>query len=418
MAINISNLTLCPERIGEIYFKALADQRWFDLVNSQTGISDVDEVKFVHADVEANLAVCCTTPDGTDTIEETVAPVVCVLTRKTYCERDLMKVLGTGFRVGAGREDTGRIGQLLGQATLSEFVKNLSILAFQGDTINADPVFVKKGFNLLNGYLKLATQIPTVINTGNVFDLIVAANNALPLEGRRIGGTIGIFVGEEVLAPYQQALINQNLYHFAPGTYDYGREAYIPGVDRVRIIPTPGLNGTNRILVSPLENMYWLTNEISDKDTFSWEYSAYHQQWILYIKTIFGVTFVRPDLAVALEFDPSILTNYGMTVNANIVSPLGDNGGVLTSTAPVAVTGVTVAPATATIAVGDTVQLGANIQPANATDKTVVWTTSAAATATVNATGLVTGVASGIATITATTNDGSLTGTSTITVTT
>lgn len=334
MAIDISNLTLCPQRIGEIYFKALADQRWFDMVMSQTNIADTDEVKFVHADVEANLAVCCTTPDGTDTIEETVAPVICVLTRKEYCERDLMKILGTGFRIGAGRESTGRIGEVLGQATVSKFVENLSILAFQGDTTNTDPAFVAAGYNLLDGYLKLATQITPTITTGSVFDLIIAAKNALPIEAYRIGGTIGIFVGEEVLAPYQQALINQNLYHFAPGAYDYGREAFIPGVDRVRIIPTPGLNGTNRILVTPLENMYWLTNEISDKDTYSWEYVAYHQRWILYIKTIFGVAFVRPDLAVALTFDPAILDNANVTYHVSIDNPLGANGGVLTTDTP------------------------------------------------------------------------------------
>lgn len=84
----------------------------------------------------------------------------------------------------------------------------------------------------------------------------------------------------------------------------------------------------------------------------------------------------------------------------------------------VAVTGVTVTPATAAILVGATSQLTAAIAPVNATNQTVAWTTSAAGIATVSTSGLVTAVANGSATITATTADGSFTDTTAVTVTT
>lgn len=71
----------------------------------------------------------------------------------------------------------------------------------------------------------------------------------------------------------------------------------------------------------------------------------------------------------------------------------------------VKVTGVTVTPTTASIAVGKTATLSAAIAPANATNKTVTWTTSDPAVATV-ANGIVTGVKAGKATITVTTADG------------
>lgn len=69
-----------------------------------------------------------------------------------------------------------------------------------------------------------------------------------------------------------------------------------------------------------------------------------------------------------------------------------------------AVTSVTVAPTTASIAVDATTQLTATIAPVGA-DTRVTWTTSAAQFATVSQTGLVTGVAEGTATITATSKD-------------
>nr|WP_010925629.1 Ig-like domain-containing protein [Microscilla sp. PRE1]AAK62837.1 MS115, putative beta-agarase precursor [Microscilla sp. PRE1] len=77
-----------------------------------------------------------------------------------------------------------------------------------------------------------------------------------------------------------------------------------------------------------------------------------------------------------------------------------------TSSDPVAVTGVTVSPGSPTVAQGSTVQMTAHVQPTNATDQSVTWSSSNANVASVNASGEVTGIAQGTATITATTNDG------------
>lgn len=84
----------------------------------------------------------------------------------------------------------------------------------------------------------------------------------------------------------------------------------------------------------------------------------------------------------------------------------------------VAVTGVTVGPATSTGAVGSTVQLTTTIAPAGATGKKVTWSSSDNTVATVDVRGMVTRCKVGTATITATSQDDSTkTGTSAITVT-
>ena len=80
-------------------------------------------------------------------------------------------------------------------------------------------------------------------------------------------------------------------------------------------------------------------------------------------------------------------------------------------------TGVTVTPATASLAVGATRQLTGAVQPTDATDRTGTWTTSDATKATVNSTGLVTAIAAGSSTITFKSNDGNFTATSAVTVT-
>ncbi len=82
----------------------------------------------------------------------------------------------------------------------------------------------------------------------------------------------------------------------------------------------------------------------------------------------------------------------------------------------VPVTGVSVSPDEVTLEVGQTEQLAATIEPIDADNTNVTWSTSNAAIVTVDETGLVTAIAPGEATITVTTEDGDFTATSVVTV--
>ncbi|WP_371190659.1 Ig domain-containing protein [Tatumella sp. UCD-D_suzukii] len=88
--------------------------------------------------------------------------------------------------------------------------------------------------------------------------------------------------------------------------------------------------------------------------------------------------------------------------------------------AAVAVTGITVTPTTASVAVGQSVALTAALLPNNASNVGVTWASSDEKIATVTNTGRqvsASGVAAGNATITATSSDGSFVATSVVTVT-
>ena len=82
----------------------------------------------------------------------------------------------------------------------------------------------------------------------------------------------------------------------------------------------------------------------------------------------------------------------------------------------VAVTGITLDKVIVDILEGKTLTLVATVNPSDATNKKVSWSSSNKSVATVDANGKVTAVKSGTATITATTQDGSKTATCTVTV--
>ena len=80
------------------------------------------------------------------------------------------------------------------------------------------------------------------------------------------------------------------------------------------------------------------------------------------------------------------------------------------------VTGVTLEPAAASLTVGDTLSLTAVVQPENADDKSVTWTSSQPDVVEVDQSGMITAVRAGKAVVTVTTRDGGFTASSTITV--
>jgi hypothetical protein len=90
----------------------------------------------------------------------------------------------------------------------------------------------------------------------------------------------------------------------------------------------------------------------------------------------------------------------------------GDDGTGTTTTTPVTVTGVTLNKNSVVLAVEGTETLTASVEPADATNKSVTWSSSDDTVATVTANGanvVVTAVTAGSATITVTTQDGSKT---------
>ncbi len=80
------------------------------------------------------------------------------------------------------------------------------------------------------------------------------------------------------------------------------------------------------------------------------------------------------------------------------------------------VTGVSISAATDSVGINSTIQLNAIIEPYNASNQNLIWTSSDTAVAKVNLIGQVTGITEGSATITVTTDDGGFTAQRTVVV--
>lgn len=337
MALNISSL----QEYIQINPELLVTCMYEDLTLRRARVYDVSGVtpgKFTARifDPVAKLGPCCRIPDGVSDVIERLSEAVCILDGQDYCEADLSQVLrDTAQKFTAGGEDLGGIAKILIDGQVSSFVEALDVLTFQGDRLSLDD-----NLNRIDGLIKIAEtdgSIQVSLTSGTAFQALNAAIRALPRVSRKMGGVV-VFCPEEFAESYFEVAMALNLFHFSPGAFKYGEDRPVIGKDGVTMVPTRGMNGTNKLLITPANNVVWFSSKEDDHNTLSWKYTEYHQLYYWRIKTIFGVNLAIPEWAVIAEYDPSILEN-GITTNVNIISPMGVNGGIAVDSTIVAPTG-------------------------------------------------------------------------------
>lgn len=311
MAINISSLTkyvkLHPELLTTSIRKDSIVQRLNDIRVYPNQTPGPYEYRIF--DPVANPGECCRTPDGDSNVNERTINIACILDGQEYCETDLAQILrNADFRFTAGMESAGSIEEVITQGQINAFLEFIDKLIFQGDTTASTPLFT--GQTLADGLLKIArTDGQTMTGAdGDIYDVLTAALRMLPVNARK-QGRIGVFVGEEYGDYLQASYIRRNWFHFNPGTYAPYSDNQLFGFGNVTIIPTPGLTGTNEMLITPINNIVYFTNRPDDIETLDWDYTKYHQKYYWRIKTIFGIDLMIPEWSVVVTVDPDVLVN-------------------------------------------------------------------------------------------------------------
>lgn len=129
--------------------------------------------------------------------------------------------------------------------------------------------------------------------------------------------------------------------------------------------------------------------------------------------TVLELQFKRMDKNAEAKVVITTLDNGSENPNTKEEFKFSADGGINPN---VSVTGITVDPVDASIAIEETLALTATVAPADATDPSVTYTSSDETVASVDENGVVTGLKVGTATITATTKDGGFTAQTEVTV--
>lgn len=110
----------------------------------------------------------------------------------------------------------------------------------------------------------------TAITSANVIAIFDALYKAIPAQVVD-KDDMTIWCGQDVFRTYTLALKNANMFHY---TFDgkANSEFYLPGTP-IKVVATPGLNGTNKIYAIRLSNMFLGTDLLNEEERFELFYA-------------------------------------------------------------------------------------------------------------------------------------------------
>ncbi|MEF3306771.1 cadherin-like beta sandwich domain-containing protein [Paenibacillus sp. GYB003] len=235
--------------------------------------------------------------------------------------------------------------------------------------------------------------------------------------GKNASGTtdIRIFCQFDLSSIPQHATIASASFELTRTPFGATPDAAVPvSVHKVNTAWDQGIitwnNSVTTAIYDPTPVKVQTINAIAPRSVATFDITPLARQWVDRSAPNYGIMLQVAELPVGI-------TNWSRGFSHEELTLYPADRPKLTVTYTIPPTGVDVTPTTLSLVQGgSTGQLSATVLPDTATNKTVTWTSSNSAVATVDVGGVVTPIGPGTATITATTEDGNYTDTSTVTV--
>jgi hypothetical protein len=309
MAFNVSALAnYTNEQSTELVLKSLFGSKTASILQAagqvQVGVKSAEALNILTSDVYFQTDGCGYTASGNTTFSQRNITVGKIKVEETLCPKTLeAKWMQT--QIAAGSPTSVPFEEQIGQDKANNIAKLLEIAMWQGDTATTN---TNPNTNKFDGFIKLIdaasastvagnTSSATAITTANVEDLIDNIYNVVPADISDASDLV-LFVGIDTFKKYSTALRASNLFHYAADSE--GMEIMIPATN-VKMIAVGGLNGTNRMFLARLSNLFVGTDLANEEEDYRFWYSQDNDEVRFRATMKYGVQFAFPDQIVQFK---------------------------------------------------------------------------------------------------------------------
>jgi hypothetical protein len=309
MAFNVSALAnYTNEQSTELVLKSLFGSKTASILQAagqvQVGVKSAEALNILTSDVYFQTDGCGYTASGNTTFSQRNITVGKIKVEETLCPKTLeAKWMQT--QIAAGSPTSVPFEEQIGQDKANNIAKLLEIAMWQGDTATTN---TNPNTNKFDGFIKLIdaasastvagnTSSATSITTANVEDLIDNIYNVVPADISDASDLV-LFVGIDTFKKYSTALRASNLFHYAADSE--GMEIMIPATN-VKMIAVGGLNGTNRMFLARLSNLFVGTDLANEEEDYRFWYSQDNDEVRFRATMKYGVQFAFPDQIVQFK---------------------------------------------------------------------------------------------------------------------
>ena len=309
MAFNVSALAnYTNEQSTELVLKSLFGSKTASILQAagqvQVGVKSAEALNILTSDVYFQADGCGYTASGNTTFSQRNITVGKIKVEETLCPKTLeAKWMQT--QIAAGSPTSVPFEEQIGQDKASNIAKLLEVAMWQGDTATTN---TNPNTNKFDGFVKLIdaasastvagnTSSATGITVANVEGLVDDIYNVIPADIADASDLV-LWVGIDTFKKYTTALRASNLFHYAADSE--GMEIMIPATN-VKMIAVGGLNGTNRMFLARLSNLFVGTDLANEEEDYRFWYSQDNDEVRFRATMKYGVQFAFPDQIVQFK---------------------------------------------------------------------------------------------------------------------
>lgn len=247
--------------------------------NVMVGVKSAETINIMDTDaIFQSGSSCGFNASGSTTFTQRTVTVGKIKVNESLCPKDLeAKYLQKALPEGS-TYDSIAFAQDYTDKKAARIASQLETAIWQGSTGSANVNLNKfQGLVTLIGSSAVEANnatyyggTATAITSANVIAIFDALYKAIPAQVVD-KDDMTIWCGQDVFRTYTLALKNANMFHY---TFDgkANSEFYLPGTP-IKVVATPGLNGTNKIYAIRLSNMFLGTDLLNEEERFELFYA-------------------------------------------------------------------------------------------------------------------------------------------------
>jgi hypothetical protein len=309
---SLANYT--EENVAQLVASSVLGAKTASLIKGQgnvmLGVKSSETINIMDTDaIFQDGGSCGFTASGSTTFTQRTVTIGKIKVNEALCPKDMeSKYLQKALTAGSSYDSIAYAAEY-SQRKADKIAAQLEIALWQGDTTSANV-----NLNKFDGLAKLiqAASASVVhanttafygtplaasagITAGNVVAVLDAVYKAIPAEIVGKPDT-AIMVGQDVFRTYTIALKNANLFAY---TFDGAgdSELILPGT-QIKVIATPGLNGTSKIYATNVSNLFLGTDLLNEEERFELFYAKEADQVRFVSEFKMGVNFAFPTQVV------------------------------------------------------------------------------------------------------------------------
>lgn len=305
----LSNYTKENEQV--LYTSSVLGSKTASLIKDQgnvlVGVKSSEKIGIIDTDaVFQDGSSCGFTTSGTTTFTQRTVTVGKIKVNEALCPKDLETKYLQKALPGGSRYDSIAFAADYTDKKAARIAAQVETALWQGDTASGTVnlqrfdglqklIGAAAGVIDANTVTYFAGAPATAITTANVVAIFDAIYSAIPAEVVA-KDDMTIFCGQDAFRTYTIALKNANMYNYAfNGKAD--SEFMLPGTS-IKVVATPGLNGTKDLYAMRLSNMFIGTDLLNEEERFEMFYAKEADQVRFVAEFKMGVNIAFPSEVV------------------------------------------------------------------------------------------------------------------------